>query len=335
MNAYAALPGIERWMPPAGFQPIEALRLVQMGWPLAILGENDGLKRILRKSNSGKIDASDWSVIHAGALLKKLGAHVEFPKEGEARTPDIRAYWSGVPVDAEVKTAMVKERQTELRHIMETLTQVIGTRSAPWHPLIHLGEVPFADVQSEVIDSVLQLNAGNRAGVPRAWDVYAVPIDQEEALVDPERLRTLRPAWWEDDGPGLVSTGLSFSANPRDVRRILIAGKLQFVSYLNQVRDKAERPQGNPNHSFLVVLDQGSGEAMPMRHHRWQSELAPWLSLWPPVSGVLCFDQRPYAFGRFCWKLSFHPNPHADRPLPAALLSLSPHDSEICVRPFA
>src|SRR5208337_1111020 len=319
VNAYAALPGVNEWMPPADFQQIQAQRLVQMGWPLAVLGANESLKRILRKSKNGKVDASDWSVIHAGALLTHLGARVEFLKESESRSADIRAWWGSDPVDAEVKTAMVKERQTELRQIMETLTQVIGTRSTSWHPLIHLGEVPVADVQSEIIEYVLKLNAGERAGSPGVWDLYAVPIDQEQVIVHPESLRALRPAWWGDDGPSLSSTALSFSAKPEDVRRILIVGKLQVVSYLNQVREKAERPQGDPDHSFLVMLDQGSGEAMPMRHQRWQSELTSWLPLWPRVSGVLCFDQRPYAFGKFCWKLSFHPNPHAARPLPTPL----------------
>jgi hypothetical protein len=59
-------------------------------------------------------------------LLTHLGARVEFLKEGQSRTPDIRAWWGTDPVDTEVRTAMVKERQTELRHIMETLRRVIG-----------------------------------------------------------------------------------------------------------------------------------------------------------------------------------------------------------------
>jgi hypothetical protein len=229
---------------------------------------------------------------------------------------------------------MVKDRQTELSQIMNTLREVIGTRSTQWHPLIHLGEMPVAHVQSDIIDAVLKLGAGDRAGIPNVWDVYAVPLGQEQAFVDRSSLRTLQPAWWEDDGPSLFSTGLSFSAKPEDVRRILIAGKLQFVSYLNQVREKAEYPQGDPNRPFLVVLDQGSGAAMPMRHRRWQSELAPWLPLWTRVSGILCFDRRSYIFRKFCWKLSFHPNPDAARPLPIPLLLLSPHDAEICVDPF-
>ena len=192
-----------------------------------------------------------------------------------------------------------------------------------------------AEVQSEIVDCVLELSAGERAGIPGVWDLYAVPIDQEQVFIDPERRQALYPSWWQDDGPSLHSTELSFSSRPEDVRRISIVGKLQFVSYLNQMRAKAERPQGDPNHPFLVVLDQGYGEAMPMRHHRWQSELASWLPQWPRVSGILCFDARPYIFGKFCWKLSFHPNPDAAKLLPAPLLSLSPRDAEICVYPFA
>jgi hypothetical protein len=159
------------------------------------------------------------------------------------------------------------------------------------------------------------------------WEVYAVPLDQEEAVGG------IQPAWWRDDGPSLFVTGLSLSANPQDVRRIGITSKL-LVSYLNQVSAKAERPQGDPNHPFLIMLDQGSGAAMPMRHQRWQAELKDWLPLWKRVSGILCFDRRPYPFGKFCWKLSFHPNPDAARPLPNPLISLSPHDAQLCVEPF-
>jgi hypothetical protein len=209
---------------------------------------------------------------------------------------------------------MVKDRQVELQRIIDTLRQVIGTRSTSWHPLIHLGEVPVAQIQSQIVDTVLELDAGKRMGTPDVWEVYAVPLDEEQAL---------------------VNTELSFSVDPGDVRRIRIASKLPFLSYLNQIREKAEFPQGDPNHPFLVVLDQGSGAAMPMRHQRIESELAPWLPLWRRVSGILCFDQRPYIFGKFCWKLSFRPNPGADLPLPDALLQLTPHDAEICVNPFA
>jgi hypothetical protein len=158
VNVYATLPGVEEWTPPAGFQPIDAQRIVQLGWPFAVLGPNASLERIIRKAVNGKFEVSDWSVVHAGALLTKLGARVEFPKEEDFRTPDIRAWWGGDPVDAEVKTAMVKDRQTELRRILDTLRQVIGTRSTPWHPLIHLGELPIAEVQSQIVDAILPLH---------------------------------------------------------------------------------------------------------------------------------------------------------------------------------
>jgi hypothetical protein len=138
-----------------------------------------------------------------------------------------------------------------------------------------LGEVPVAQGQSQIVDTVLELDAGKRMGTPDVWEVYAVPLDEEQALVDPVNLAELRPMWWKDDGPSLFNTELSFSVDPGDVRRIRIASKLPFLSYLNQIREKAEFPQGDPNHPFLVVLDQGSGAAMPMRHQRIESELAP------------------------------------------------------------
>jgi hypothetical protein len=335
VNAYAALPGKGDWMPGDGFQPYGAHRIVELGWPFATLGANATLGNIFRKAVDGKFKPDDWSVIHAGALLTKLGARVEFLKEADEKTADIRAWWGGAPVDAEVKTAMVKDRQTELQGIMDTLRQVVGTRSTPWHPLIHLGEIPIAEVQSEIIDAVVALEAGNRMGSPNRWDVYAVRLDQEQAVVDPAGLEQLRPIWWKDDGPSLISIEMSFSGNPDDVRRLRIAAKLPFLTYLNQIREKADHFQGNPNHPFLVVLDQGSGAAMPMRHQRIHDELKEWLlPPWSHVSGVLCFDRRPYTFSKFCWKLSFHPNPNATLPLPATLLELTPRDAELCEYPF-
>src|SRR5262249_44382347 len=156
--------------------------------------------------------------------------------------------------------------------------------------LIHLGEIPIPEVQSQIVDAVLEIGPGQRAGSLDAWEVYAVPLDQEEAIVDRAQLQKVRPTWWKDDGPTLWDTGMSLSADPNDVRRIHIAAKLSFLTYLNQIREKAEYPQGDPNHPFLVVLDQGSGGAMPVRHQRIQAELALWLPLWQRVSGILCFD---------------------------------------------
>jgi hypothetical protein len=147
VRAYAALPGVDGWTPPPGFQPLDAQRIVQMGWPFAILGVNDSLERLVRKSTKGGFAPSDWSVIHAGALLTRLGARVEFLKEEkDSRTADIRAWWGNAPVDAEVRTAMLKDGQIEHGDILDALQQVIGHDSVPWHPVIHLGEVPGADV---------------------------------------------------------------------------------------------------------------------------------------------------------------------------------------------
>src|SRR5712671_3451434 len=109
---------------------------------------------------------------------------------------------------------MVKDRQTELARIIDTLRSVIGTGSTFWHPLIHLGDIPLVDVQSQIVDAVLALPVGKRAGVFGVWDVYAVPLEEELALVDPARLNELRPAWWSDDGPSLWTTGMSISSHP-------------------------------------------------------------------------------------------------------------------------
>lgn len=286
------------WTPPGPFQPADAQRIVELGWPFASLGQNSSLDHILRKGVSGKFKTDDFSVIHAGALLTKLGGRVEFLKETpESRSADIRVWFADAPVDAEVTTAEVKVRQEELRGFITALTQAIGIGSSPWNLLIHLGEMPVPEVQTQIVDAVLALGAGGRAGVPDLWDVYAVPLQEEQAFVYLVRFAQLLPAWWKNDGPSLVNTGLTSSSDPSDVRRIHVAAKLPFLSYLNQIRNKVDRPQRNPNNPFLVILDQGSDGTMPMRHQRISDELRQWLPIWPHVSGVLCFDQRPSGNG--------------------------------------
>jgi hypothetical protein len=173
VNAFATLLQVGGAALGEGAQPLDAHRIVELGWPFAVLGENVSLERIVGKAINGKFDATDWSVIHAGALLTKLGARVEFLKETGRPTADVRAWWGGATVDAEVKTVMVKDRQIELQQIMDTLSQVIGLRATPWHLLIHLGEVPAQDVQSRIVDAVLALVPDKRMGEANVWDVYA------------------------------------------------------------------------------------------------------------------------------------------------------------------
>jgi hypothetical protein len=262
----------------------------------------------------------------------KLGAHVAFPNEENHRTPDIRAAWEADIVDVEVTTPLTKDRQEELQRVMDLIRQVIANDLRSWHPLIHLANLPATDVQSQILDAMISLEPGKRTGVERMWDVCAVPADQPSALVDQEQLDALRPDWWGDDGPTLNNATVTISADLQHERRTLICSKLPFLSCLNSIRSKVDRPQRDPNYPYLVVVDQS---AMPVRHAKLQHDLAAWLPQWDHVGGILCFDIRPAYCGPFEWQLSFHPNPHATLPLPVALRSMNPPDQKVGVDFFA
>lgn len=317
VTAYAALPGVT---PPAtDFHFGNALDVLQEGWPLAVLGHTQGLERLVRKANGGKFDPSDLSVIHVGAMLRRLGADVEFlPEQTNKRTPDLRASWTGKTVDVEVATAAVKAQQDALDEVMKDIRDAIGRVDAECHFLVLLADLPDARTVTEIKATILSLTCGCER-VTDQWAVYAVSREQFASL---EGKESLRPGWRED-GPTRVIMG-AMVGGTEGGRQFRIESKVPFLSYLNQVRAKADRPQGDPEKPFLVVLDQGSGGALPLRHGKWSSGLSEWWPNWPHVSGVLCFYRFASVDGSFCWRVSFHPNPKAARPLPAALLGLAP-----------
>jgi hypothetical protein len=142
-------------------------------------------------------------------------------------------------------------------------------------------------------------------------------------------LNNLRPSWWGDDGPTLTTSRVILSSDP-NTRRMRIDSKLPFLSYLNQIMRKVDRPQRNPRHPYLIVLDQ---YALPMRHKKLTEELSPWLAQWDHISGILCFDPRAFFGAPFCWHISFHPNPGGAISLPHAI-SRIPQELDLCVDPF-
>jgi hypothetical protein len=338
-NVYEALPGEFSHRPGT---PEEALsRVLSYGLPCAVIGKNPSFEKMMEGSipsilQSGRMERHIWGVMYAGALLTQLGSRVEFLKEhNDRRTPDIRAHWDeGFPVDCEVTTVDVKEQQERLDAILSTLTTVIGVSGRDWHLLIHLGQIPTTEAQTEIIDAVVNLRSGEVANVPNVWQVHAVPIGHGEALAGGAGLEALRPAWWDYDGPTLNSSGLAFGGGTNNTRRLRLCAKLSFISYLNSIERKVRTQQRDRSNPYVVIVNQGAGGAMPMRHARLVDELAGRLPLWDHVSAILLFDYRPYPSGLFCWKLSLHINSKAKLKAPDALMNLTPRDKEVCVNVY-
>jgi hypothetical protein len=148
-----------------------------------VIGKNPSFAKMMEGSipsilQLGRIERHIWGVMHAGSLLTQLGSRVEFLKEhDDRRTPDIRAQWDeNFPVDCEVTTVDVKEQQERLDAILGTLNAVIGVSGRDWHLLIHLGEIPTTEAQTEIIDAVVNLRSGEVADVPNVWQVHAAAL---------------------------------------------------------------------------------------------------------------------------------------------------------------
>ena len=333
-NAYEALPGELDCRP--GSPGEAASRVLSYGVPFAVIGENPSFERMIRSSipsilKSGKMERHAWGVMHAGALLRRLGSRVEFLKENrKSRMPDIRARWDEeAPVDCEVTTPDVKKEQAEFEKVLKTLTLAIGTNGRNWHVLIHLEGIPDAKTQDKIINTAFSLRPDQEDGIQKRWHVRAVSMESGAALEGGAPLDAWRPAWW-DDGPTLNSSSVSLGNGGR----LRIFANLSFVSYLNSIEGKVWSRQRDPNNPYVIVVDQGAGRAMPMRHERLAQELTGYLPMWKHVAAILLFDYRPVVLGPFYWKLSLHINAAATLQAPKALVSLIPRDKVVCVNPF-
>ncbi len=330
--AYEALLGVENWES-AEWQPIHAQRVLQNGWPLAILSDNASLNGFLNRKRlpptTGRtVSSDDWSVIHAGAILKQLGVEVEFVAEvHNKRTPDLYAYVDQSYFYVEVTSGNQRNVELKISAIVELLTSALHDHQNIFHSLIYLGEdIDTVDL-SEILEAVTRLQPGQEAGQEKAWHLYAIPLDQESAIIDPSQRGNYIPRWWVDDGPTRRSSAVALS---QDITaRLEIAAKLSPLSYINSVRRKAERYQGDYHYPFVIAIEQ---LGMPLRHSTWVKELECWLPMWPHVSAVICFDRRPFMFSKFCWHLSAHLNQNAKHKLPNGLTEqFSEGDFQLCV----
>jgi hypothetical protein len=160
--AYEALPDELRWRPATPGTAIS--RVLSYGVPLSVIGNNQSFQLLIQDSvlgilQSGRMAKHVWGVMHAGALLSRLGSQVEFPKApGTRRTPDIRAFWSAsAPVDCEVTTVDVKPEQDRLENLLDTIVQQISGGDS--HLLLHLSSDFGANLINDLLDAALRIRS--------------------------------------------------------------------------------------------------------------------------------------------------------------------------------
>jgi hypothetical protein len=173
------------------------------------------------------------------------------------------------------------------------------------------------------------LRLESEAGRTNVWHMRAVPLTEGDRIA--ARLDVPRPDWWVDDGPTLNGVRVSFGSEPNSVRSVDAIAKLSSISYFNSIERKQGTQQRDPNNPYIIVVNQGAGGAMPMRHGALERMLAGHLPLWDDVSAILLFDYRAPAIHQPFWQISLHINDAAKLPAPNALLNLMPRSKEISV----
>ncbi len=145
----------------------------------------------------------------------------------------------------------------------------------------------------------------------------AYPPEQRELVVGREAEALHAPGWWpRDDAKHVtVQTILGKEFSPC----VKFVSLYPTISYLNPISSKANRPQGDPTHAYLIAVDISD---LPRAHERAANELNNALCCWQRVSAVMLFDYRPWiGVDKKEWMISLHLNPYGKIPLPTELVS--------------
>jgi hypothetical protein len=269
------------------------------------------LKTMANKLADGKSWNTDiLAELHVGALLIKLGCGVQFLKPVKSpgvRTPDILCRTpNGISIDVEVTCPKEKPGHQIHKNHLSAFTEAIGT-SNDANYAIFIAERLSDDLSLRIIDSILTLSPGQRKAEEGKWAIVVGYPEERERFVS--NTRDIAPSWW-GDGPAFrnVMTRIGGSHSPVTS----IATKIPRESYLNPIKQKAERPQRSGANPFLVAVDTTS---FPGGLNQIETDIsASWFN-WTVVSGVL-LEFPFFAFRSQHWRCKLLQNPYASRNLP-------------------
>lgn len=320
LRAFFALPGIAEWKP-RNFHLWEISRVFDIGLPIALVNGATSANPLRRKIGQAiaagtAVEGAHWSEIQAGALMSHFGARIEFvPPKKSKRTPDVRCGWHNqIVLDVEVTAADARETHENVRAGLDALIGVIRARDQEWHILAFCADASDEQTLNDVIDVVIDLRPGESKEKSGRWYVRAYPPDQRGRVIEHT---SEAPDWWPRDDAMTVAVGTIIGT--QFAPTVKFASLLPKVSYINPIANKAERPQCDPSHPYLIAVDV---KELPRAHTRAVAEIQNRLTMWDHVSGVLLFDYRPWIGAETKqWDVSLHVNPSATNPLPAPLLS--------------
>ena len=323
LDTFLSLPDVENWNP-TNVWGMEVDRIFRFGLPFSIIGENSSAQRHRVKAGKqilGKDEGlapSDFSEIHAAALLTHWGLRPTFIGTSEDRTPDIACRCSdGALLDVEVVRADQRHDHKKLEVGLANFADTMKPSDIDWNLACFMADASDSQELNDAFYAAMCLEPGRSVGVDGRWKVVAVPLDQCPEFVS--QADSFAPDWWPIGAPGYWANSILLGAAVAP--SIVVRSLVPIIRYIEPIRRKAERSQGRKDRAFLIAMD---STELPRAHDRLPPELEGFFPQWTHVSGVLIFEERFWSGGeKKAYLYSMHPNPHADISLPADLSRLT------------
>lgn len=322
LESFLALPCATAWHP-SNLWMRQISMIFDVGLPFALLGSNLSAEAYRQEignaiANENYASLSCWSELQAGALLSNWGAKVTFIKRVKGvRTPDLEADFSDEAVmDVEVTRGEIRQLHTAVKDGLENLAGALVAGDVDWNVICFFADASNAGDINAAFNAAIGLSPYEIKEEHGHWAVRAVPLEQRDDVV---RAKMFAPEWWPSDEPdfSVTSTLIGTKSSPVIAFRSLIP----MASYMNPIRSKADRSQGNPEHPYLIALDTSE---MPRAHERIIGDLNSYFANWNHVSGVMLFESRFWVGVESKeWIVSIHANPHAHLSLPGGVARMA------------
>lgn len=327
IDAFLDLPHVNDWNPKDMYLG-NLSKVFDVGLPFSFLKDNITAqahrREIGRAVGTGKNPSSSlMSEVHAGAVLRNLGAAVSFVPRRNTPTPDIEALWDdGAIVDVEVVRGDTREWHRKVQNGVSNFIAALQAGDVEWHIVAFIADASIPQDLDAMFDAATRLQPEQCAGEPHRWFVSAVPLSMRDHVVGSQAME-YKPDWWPSSEPSFNSTSALIGAKGDPV--VLLRSLIPAASYRNPVQRKAESGQARQGNPYVIALDVTQ---LPRAHDRIGADLKGYFEIWSHVSAVLLFEPRFFTgYGHKQWMISIHRNPFATIALPE-------HFHAVCEQPY-
>jgi hypothetical protein len=259
------LPGLEV-LKPNNIDPAKAIDLVFTGFSLSYLAGNGSIKPIIKKFiketlRVGGPSQGDLAEIRAAALCAATGAsEIEHIKPGQPKTPDFIVSWDKrTKIQMEVTCAQKKRKHKLVREGAQKLGQQIHELDLKHDIEVFVSDFSDLEQFSEVIKAAELAEPGREKSSAVKWVVKAKDITRSPNTLLVAGQKSTPPAWWPKNALTQIENNFIQWVASKDASNVPPQVRVNYSvpvdAYINTVKHKADRPQVDKEHPFLIALD--------------------------------------------------------------------------------